>query len=67
MKDFLKMWMYLGLMYTVCMALAHPLCWLIKWEAPNFADVDLMMMVRLLAVLWVFAAFGAWWVTRGDR
>lgn len=67
MKSFLKMWLYFGLMYTVCMLLAPPLYWLIKWEAPNFADVDFMMMFRLLAVFWMFAAFGAWWVTRGDK
>lgn len=64
MKEFLKAWLYFGLMYTVCIALAPPLCWLIKWEEPNFVDIDVMTGVRLLAALWVFAAFGAWWVTR---
>lgn len=65
MKDFLKMWLYFGLMYTVCMLLAPPLYWLVKWEAPSFADIAVMAGVRLLAALWVFAAFGVWWVTRG--
>lgn len=67
MKNFLKAWLSLGLVYTVCMLLTPPLHWLIKWEAPSFAGIDLMMMARLLAALWVFAAFGAWCVTRGGR
>lgn len=67
MKNFLKAWLCFGLLHTACMVLAPPLCWLIKWEAPDFSGIDFMMMVRLLAVLWVFAAFGAWWVTREEE
>lgn len=52
--NFIKYWVIYGLIFTCCLAFSIPLVWFLSWKVsmPVWSET-----LRLLVILWAFAAF----------
>lgn len=66
MKRFLLAWVYLFAVYMVCLALAFPACWFIKWEAPMLSDIMNIGVLRIAVFMLVASMVGALFLSRID-
>lgn len=62
MRDFARDFLFIGIKYTIALALAFPLIWLIRWEEPSIDDILNWQVFRLFIGLWIFSAIAAWWI-----
>lgn len=62
MRDFARDFLLIGIKYTIALALAFPLIWLIRWDAPSISDIFNWQVFRLFIGLWVISAIAAWWI-----
>lgn len=62
MRDFARDFLFIGIKYTIALALAFPLIWLIRWGAPSVDDILNWQVFRLFISLWIFSAIAAWWI-----
>ena len=62
MRDFVSDFLSIGIKYTIALAIAFQLIWLIKWEAPSIDDIMNWQVFRIVIVLWIISAIAAWWI-----
>ncbi len=62
MREFARDFLFIGIKYTIALAIAFPLIWLIRWEAPSIDDILNWQVFRLVIGLWIISAIGAWWI-----
>lgn len=67
MRDFVRDFLCIGIKYTIALAIAFPLIWLIRWEVPSIDDVLNWQVFRLFIVLWVISAISAWWINHVQK
>lgn len=59
MKRFLLAWCWLFAVYMVCLALAFPVCWFIKWQPPMLSDIMNIGVLRIAMFMLVASMVGA--------
>ena len=62
MRDFARDFLFIGIKYTIALAIAFPFIWLIRLEAPSIDDILNWQVFRLVIGLWIISAIGAWWI-----
>lgn len=67
MRDFARDFLFICIRYTIALAIAFPLIWLIRWEAPSIDDILNWRVFRLVIGLWIISAIAAWWINRGQK
>lgn len=67
MREFARDFMFIGIKYTIALAIAFPLIWLIRWEAPSIDDILNWQVFRLFIGLWVISAISAWWINHVQK
>lgn len=67
MREFARDFLSIGIKYTIALALAFPLIWLIRWEAPSIDDILNWQVFRLVIGLWIISAIAAWWVNHVQK
>lgn len=60
MRDFVRDFLFTGIKCTIALAIAFPLGWLIRWEAPSIDDILNWQVFRLVVCLWIISAITAW-------
>lgn len=60
MSDFVRDFLFTGIKCTIALAIAFPLGWLIRWEAPSIDDILNWQVFRLVVGLWIISAITAW-------
>ena len=66
MKRFLFAWCVLFAVYMVCIALAFPVCWFIKWQPPMLSDIMSIGVLRIAVFMLVASMVGALFLGRVD-
>ena len=67
MRDFVRDFLFTGIKCTIALAIAFPLGWLIRWEAPSIDDILNWQVFRLFIALWIFSAIAAWGVDHAQE
>ena len=67
MRDFVIYFLFIGIKYTIALAIAFPFIWLIRWEAPSIDDILNWQVLRLVISLWIISAIAAWWVNHAQK
>lgn len=67
MREFARDFLFIGIKYTITLAIAFPLIWLIRWEAPSVDDILNWQVFRLVIVLWIISAIAAWWINHVQK
>lgn len=67
MREFARDFLSIGIKYTIALALAFPLTWLIRWEVPGIDDILNWQVFRLVIGLWIISAIGAWWINHVQK
>ena len=67
MREFARDFLSIGIKYTIALALAFPLTWLIRWEVPGIDDILNWQVFRLVIGLWIISAIGAWWINHAQE
>lgn len=67
MRDFVRDFLFIGIKYTIALAIAIPLTWLIRWEVPIIDDILNWQVFRLFIALWIFSAIAAWWINHVQK
>ena len=67
MRDFARDFLFIGIKYTISLAIAFQLIWLIRWEEPSIDDIMNWQVFRLFIVLWIFSAIAAWWINHVQK
>lgn len=60
MSDFVRDFLFTGIKCTIALAIAFPLGWLIRWEAPSIDDILNWQVFRIVVGLWIISAITAW-------
>ena len=66
MRRFLSAWCWLFAVYMVCLALAFPVCWFIKWEPPMLSDIMNIGVLRIAVFMLVASMVGALFLSRAE-
>lgn len=67
MRNFVRDFLFIGIKYTIALAIAFPFIWLIRWEAPSIDDILNWQVLRLVISLWIISAIAAWWVNHAQK
>ena len=67
MRNFVRDFLFIGIKYTIALAISFPLIWLIRWEAPSIDDILNWQVFRLVICLWIISAIAAWWVNHVQK
>lgn len=66
MKRFLLAWSMLFSVFMVCLALAFPLAWFIKWQPPMLSDIMNIGVLRIAVFMLVASMVGALFLSKAD-
>lgn len=66
MKRFLLAWALLFSAFMVCLALAFPVCWFIKWQPPMLSDIMNIGVLRITVFMLVASMVGALFFSKVD-
>lgn len=67
MREFASDFLSIGIKYTIALAIAFPLIWLIGWEVPSIDDILNWQVFMLVIGLWIISAIAAWWVNHAQK
>lgn len=64
MKRFFLAWALLFTVFMVCLALAFPVAWFIKWQPPMLSDIMNIGVLRIALLMLVASMVGALFLSK---